>query len=75
MKVVHIKLKEPHNGETEFYFGSLKAIYDSIPQYMVGIAYKSLTNALRGKSEYENKYCSIKVGMLKQKKQSKFNAT
>ena len=73
MKVVHIKLKEPHNGETDFYCGSLKAIYDCIPQDKVGIAYKSLTNALRGKSEYENKHCTIKVGLLKQKSQSKNN--
>ncbi len=71
MKVVHIKLKEPHNGETDFYCGSLKAIYDCIPKDKVGIAYKSLTNALRGKSEYENKYSTIKVGHLKQKAQSK----
>lgn len=74
MKVVHINLKEPLNGESDFYFGSLKAIYDSIPQDKVGIAYKSLTNALRGKSEYENRLCSIKVGHLKQKVQSKINA-
>ena len=46
MKVVHINLNSPFNGETEFYFGSLKAIYDSIPQDKIGIAYKSLTNAL-----------------------------
>lgn len=74
MKVVHLKLKEPHNGYTDFYFGSLKAVYDCIPQNKVGIAYKSLTNALRGKSEYENKHCTIKVGQLKQKTQAKFNA-
>ena len=74
MKVVHLKLNEPHNGEIDFFFGSLKAIYDNIPQYKVGIGYKSLTNALRGKSEYENKKCTIKVGQLKQKSQSKFNA-
>lgn len=70
MKVVHIKLNNPLDGETDFYFGSLKAIYDSIPRDMVGIAYKSLTNALRGNLEYENKHCTIKVGHLKQKKQS-----
>jgi hypothetical protein len=74
MKVVHLKLNEPHDGETDFYFGSLKAIYDAIPQNEIGIAYKSLTNAIRGKNEYQNKRCTIKVGQLKQKSQSKFNA-
>lgn len=68
MKVVHINLKEPLNGESDFYFGSLKAIYDSIPQDKVGIAYKSLTNAIRGKTEYKNKRCTIKVGHLERKK-------
>lgn len=74
MKVVHVKLNEPHDGETDFYFGSLKAIYDSIPQGEIGIAYKSLTNALRGKNEYQNRRCTIKVGQFIQKSQSKFNA-
>ena len=74
MKVVHLKLNEPHDGETDFYFGSLKAIYDAIPQNEIGIAYKSLTNAIRGKSEYQNKRCTIKVGHLQQKQQTKFNA-
>lgn len=69
MKVVHLKLKELHNGD--FYFSSLKAIYDSFSRDDVGIGYKSLTNALRGKSEYSNKKCTIKVGQLKQKSQLK----
>ena len=71
MKVVHLKLNEPHVGETDFYFGSLKAIYDAIPQNEIGIAYKSLTNAIRGKNEYQNKRCKIKVGHLQQKQQTK----
>jgi hypothetical protein len=75
MKVVHLKLNEPHNGEIDFFFGSLKAIYDAIPQNKIGIAYKSLTNAIRGKNEYHNKRCKIKIGQLQQKKQSNFNAT
>ena len=74
MKVVHLKLNEPHDGETDFYFGSMKAIYDAIPQNEIGIAYKSLTNAIRGKNEYQNKRCTIKVVHLQQKQQTKFNA-
>lgn len=67
-KVIHLHLNEPHEGEQDFYFGSLKAIYDSIPQDKVGIAYKSLTNAIRCKTEYKNKRCTIKVGHLERKK-------
>ncbi len=70
MKVVHIRLNETINGESDFYFGSLRAIYDVIPQDKVGITYGSLTNALRGKSEYRNKKCIIKVGVLRQHPQT-----
>ncbi len=70
-KVVHLHLNEPFEGQSDFYFGSIKAIYDSIPQDALGISYKSLTNALRGKTEYLNKRCSIKTGHLERKKQLK----
>lgn len=68
-KVIHIHLNEPFQGQSDFYFGSIKAVYDSIPQDSLGIAYKSLTNALRGKSEYQNRRCTIKTGHLERKKQ------
>ena len=71
MKVVHLKLNEPHDGETDFYFGSLKAIYDAIPQNEIGIAYKSLTNAMRGKNYYENKKVVIRIGVLYRKPKNK----
>ena len=71
MKVVHLKLNEPHDGETDFYFGSLKAIYDAIPQNEIGIAYKSLTNAIRGKNYYENKKVVIRIGVLYRKPKNK----
>ena len=71
MKVVHLKLNEPHNGEIDFFFGSLKAIYDNIPQDKVGIGYKSLTNAIRGKNYYENKKVVIRIGVLYRKPKNK----
>lgn len=71
-KVIHVHLNEPHKGEQDYYFGSLKAIYDLIPQDRVGIAYKSLTNAVRGKSEYKNKRCCIKIGYLERKARVNF---
>lgn len=70
MKVVHIRLIDPYNGESDFYCGCLKAIYDLIPQERVGITYSSLTNAIRGKSEYRNKKCIIKVRALHQHPQT-----
>lgn len=66
-KVVHLSFREPYNGETELYFSSIKAIYDAVPQEAVGIRYKSLTNALRGKERYENKKVIIRIGQLMRK--------
>ena len=66
-KIVHLQFKEPYNGETDFYFGSLKAIYDTVPIGAVGITYKSLTNATRGRSEYENKKVLIRIGQIQRK--------
>lgn len=63
-KVVHLTFKEPYNGKTDLYFGSLKAIYDVVPKESVGIGYKSLTNAIRGRIEYENKKVVIHIGQL-----------
>lgn len=68
-KIVHLNLKEPYGGETDLYFGSIKAIYESVPKDAVGITYRSLTNALRGKDFYKNKKCVIRVGELRQKTQ------
>lgn len=66
-KVVHLTFKEPYEGMTDLYFSSLKAIYDVVPKEAVGIEYKSLTNAIRGKSEYENKKVAIRIGHLVRK--------
>lgn len=74
-KVIHLHLNEPHNGETDFYFGSLKAIYDLIPYDTIRISYKALTNAIHGKTEYTNKRCTIRIRELIRKEQSKNNAT
>ena len=69
-KVIHLELKEPKDGKSDYYFGSLLAIYDSLQKEDVGITYKSLTNALRGKETYENKTCIIRVGRLERKAQT-----
>lgn len=71
MKVVHIHLKEPYEWQSDFYFGSVKAIYDHIPKEKVGITYKALTNALNLKGCYENKCCTIIIGQLIHKSNSR----
>ena len=69
-KVVHLHLKTDISSTKDFYFGSLKAIYDRFDKADIGIKYKSLTNAIRGRSEYENKSISIRIGMMQRKKKN-----
>lgn len=69
-KVVHLHLKTDISSIKDWYFGSLKAIYDRFDEADIGIKYKSLTNAIRGKSEYENKHISIRIGVIQRKKKN-----
>lgn len=66
-KIVHLKLKIPDASRQDYYFGSLAAIYDKFTTDDVGIGYKSLTNAIRGKNTYENKKCVIRIGTIERK--------
>jgi len=66
-KVVHLRLNEPFEGQNDFYFGSIKAIYDTIPKERIGIGYKSLTNhGLKG-NIYKNSLCTIDIGIMRRK--------
>lgn len=68
-KVIHLHLKGKPDASTDsdWYYGSLKAIYDQFDEGIIGIRYKSLTNAIRGKTEYENKKVIIRVGKIRRK--------
>ena len=70
MKVVHLNLYEPYQGQADFYFGSVKAIYDHVPKERVGIVYPNLCSVLRHDGVYRNKYCVIRTGHLLQRKQN-----
>ena len=58
-KVIHVELREPYNGKIHYYFGSKAAIYDTLPEELVGIAKESLWNV------------DLSMGKLKRKQQSK----
>jgi hypothetical protein len=70
-KVVHLRFKK--TDAEDYFFGSIKAIYDCFEEACIGIKYKSLTNALRGRNLYENKHCIIRVGALISKQQKRQN--
>ena len=61
--IIHLFLKE--KGE-DFYFGSLKAIYDRFNEKEIGISYRNLRNKgiKVGKKVFENEFCIIKKGIL-----------
>lgn len=70
-KIVHLHLKVPINDKSDFYFGSIKAIFDIIEEDVIGIKYKSLTNALRGRDFYQNKHCTVRIDTLLTRQQAK----
>lgn len=70
-KIVHLHLKIPIDNKTDFYFGSIKAIFDFVTKATIGIRYKSLTNALRGRDFYNNKNCTVRISSLITKQQTK----
>jgi hypothetical protein len=65
-KIVHIQLREPFQGKANYYFGSIAAIYATLPAEVIGIQKNSLYNEpfMDGK-EYSNKKCTIRIGTLK----------
>lgn len=65
-KVIHVELAEPYNGERHYYFGSVAAIYDTLPKEIVGIEKESLWNAMRS-GEYRGRKATIRGGRLSTK--------
>lgn len=61
-RVYHVHLAEPYEGKQDYYFGSLAAIYSTIPENVLGVKYTSLT--AKKFTGYENKKCVIKVDEL-----------
>ena len=62
-KIYHVRLREPYEGKTDYYFGSIKAIYSVLPVDVVGIKYNSLT--AKKLVKYEGKKCVINVDVIR----------
>lgn len=65
-KVIHVHLYEPYEGKNDYYFGSIIAIYGTLPPEVVGIKYTSLCS--KKLTHYENKKCVINVDEIKRNK-------
>lgn len=69
-KIYHLQFKEPVNNQTDYYFGSLSAIYEEFAPENIGCKVERLCNIGVAKGVvYDNKLCSIKLGELKRKRQ------
>lgn len=66
LKVIHVELREAYNEMHHYYFGSKKAIYETLPREVVGISYESL-RALGDikKRPYEGRKATIRQGILR----------
>lgn len=69
-KVIHVELNEPYNNKHHWYFGSILAIYDTLPVEVVGIAHTSLWNVLSKNGKYTTKTATIRIGVLRSKRQT-----
>lgn len=67
-KVIHVELKKPYNGKRNYYFGSVAAIYDTLPVEIVGIAAGALWNVFGKEQKYVGRLAIIREGRLLSKK-------
>lgn len=64
-KVIHVELKQPYNGRRNYYFGSVAAIYDTLPTEIVGIGAGGLWNVFStGSTKYVGGLATIREGRL-----------
>lgn len=64
-KIYHIQFREPVRGKTDYYFGSLSAIYDVFTEEDIGCGVRRLWNLkIDEDNPYEGRKCTIKVGEL-----------
>lgn len=71
-KVVHVHLKDVREGDqSDFYFGSIRAIYDTLTEEQIGRSYNSLISSSikRQGGIFENKKCVIRVAQMQRRKQ------
>ena len=74
-KVIHVELNNPYADKCHWYFGSITAIYDTLPIDVVGIAHTSLWNVLAKNGEYKTKTATIRIGVLHSKKTNRGKQT
>lgn len=63
-KVIHVELTDPQQGyRKHYYFGSVAAIYDTLPKDIVGISKEALWNVLKS-GEHRGRKAIIRQGVI-----------
>lgn len=67
--IYHVRLNAAINGQVDFFFGSIAAIFDHLGPNQVGIVKQSLYDfKITPENPYRNKYCTIQKGEILRKK-------
>ena len=63
-KVIHIELMDPPTGyRKHYYFGSVAAIYDTLPKEIIGISKEALWGTLK-QGEHRGRKAIIRQGVV-----------
>lgn len=65
-KVIHVHLKDQSlNGQSDFYFGSVAAVYEVLSHLILGVKQSTLMQYLWNRDgKYENARCKVITGEL-----------
>lgn len=68
--IIHVHLDKPYLGESDWYFGSVSAIYDSLPKDVIGAKAKSIWGRFKG-NVYRSRFATIKRGVIHRKRSNR----
>ncbi len=69
--VIHVELDEPYQGEKNWYFGSVAAIYEELPKEVIGAGKEWLWQCLSKKSEHRTRKATIRRSKVITKQQKR----
>ena len=69
--VIHVELDEPYQGEKNWYFGSVAAIYEELPKEVIGAGKEWLWQCLSKKSENRTRKATIRRSKVITKQQKR----
>lgn len=68
-KIIHVELKKPFLGKKNHYYGSVSAIFQEIPESVIGVKAITVQRNLKKSTEYQAPGATIRKGVLTRKSQ------